>query len=244
MDDLRVGRICRALRRQKNWRQIDLAARVGCHQTTISRIERGHASEVQLGLIRRLFAALGASFDGDVRWRAGDLDRLLDERHAAVVGAATRILMGAGWEVAPEVTYSEWGERGSIDLLAGHAASRSVAVLEIKTDIPKVEETVRRHDEKTRLASKLAERRFGWRPEVVSRVLVLPEEVTLRRTIQRHEATFRAAYPMTSRDVRRWLRLPSGPASGVWFLSVKRPSLGSRGSGGPRRVRRPKAAAA
>jgi len=34
-----------------------------------------------------VFAAVDAGFDGTVRWRGGELDRLLDERHAALVGA-------------------------------------------------------------------------------------------------------------------------------------------------------------
>jgi transcriptional regulator with XRE-family HTH domain len=41
MDDLRIGSYCRVFRRRLGWRQADLRARVGVHQTTISWIDRG-----------------------------------------------------------------------------------------------------------------------------------------------------------------------------------------------------------
>ena len=49
------------------------------------------------------------------------MDRLVDDRHAVLVAAAGSLLTRAGWEVLPEVTYSRYGERGSIDLVAWHA---------------------------------------------------------------------------------------------------------------------------
>jgi hypothetical protein len=74
-----------------------------------------------------VFAALDASFDGIVGWRSGDLDRLLDDRHAATIEAVALILRTRGWLVIPEASYSEWGERGSIDILAGREEARAVA---------------------------------------------------------------------------------------------------------------------
>jgi transcriptional regulator with XRE-family HTH domain len=239
VDDVRIGRIARELRRRNGWRQVDVARRANCHQTTISRLERGHLSTLSLGLLRGIFAALGASFDGLVRWRAGELDRLLDQRHASILDLTARELIGWRWLVHPEVTYSEFGERGSIDLLAVRPEERAVAVIEVKGDVTTVEGTIRKHAEKTRLVSTIVLRLFGWRPSVVGRILVLPEESTARRAIDRHETTFRAAYPATSRDVRAWLRSPSGSISGIWFLSVKHRGVGRRVAGGPKRVRRP-----
>jgi transcriptional regulator with XRE-family HTH domain len=242
MDDVRIGRIARELRRRNGWRQIDVARRANCHQTTISRLERGHLSSASFGLLRSIFAALGASFDGFVRWRAGELDRLLDARHAVLLDLSARELVPWGWGIHPEVTYSEFGERGSIDLLAVRPEERAVVVIEVKGDITTVEGTIRKHAEKTRLAATIVQRMFGWRPECVGRVLVLPEESTARRAIRRHETTFRAAYPATSRVVRSWLRSPAGSISGIWFLSLKHARVGRRVAGGQRRVRRPSGA--
>jgi transcriptional regulator with XRE-family HTH domain len=240
VDDARVGRLCRALRRRRGWRQADLAAQAGCHQTTISTIERGGVASLRLAITRRVFIALGASFDGLVGWRAGDLDRLLDQRHAAVVEQVSGRIGEWGWIAVPEATYAVNGERGSIDILAGQPERRAVAVFEIKTDIPRIEEAVRRHDEKARLAPGLATGRFGWRPEMVARILVMPEDSTLRRLVARHQATFRATYPNTSRDARAWLRAPAGPMAATWFLAPKPGGGDKRELGGPRRVRRPR----
>ena len=240
MDDARVGRICRALRRRRGWTQAEVAARAGCQQTAISRIERGHVAALRLAVARTVFAALDASFDGTVGWRAGDLDRLLDERHAATVEAVAVILRRMDWLVIPEASYSEWGERGSIDILAGREACRAVAVFEVKTEIASVEETIRKHDQKARLAmSELASKRLGWLPTALGRILVVPEDATIRRVVARHEATFSAAYPLRSRAVRGWLEAPRDGIAGVWFLSPKPGGAGSQTCGGPRRVRHP-----
>ena len=55
-------------------------------------------------------------------FRGADLDRLLDEGHAALVGAVASRLASLGWEVRPEVSFAVYAERGSIDLVEWHAA--------------------------------------------------------------------------------------------------------------------------
>ena len=254
VDDVRIGRVCRALRRRKGWRQVDLALRAGCHQTTISGIELGRASSLSVARLRSIFAALDARYEGLVLWRGGELDRLLDERHAALVDAATATFARAGWVVLPEVSFSVFGERGSIDLLAAHAATRTAAVCEMKTQIGSVEETLRRHDAKVRLAPGILRERLGWRPLRVVRLLVMPEAATLRRTVDRHRNSFDSVYPGTSRAVRALVARPGwepgGPtplggagsllAGGIWFLSLKSAALGARKPVGRSRVRRPR----
>jgi len=47
------------------------------------------------------------------------LDRLIDERHAALLGQTVQLFRGAGWEVDVEVSFSIFGERGSLDVLGG-----------------------------------------------------------------------------------------------------------------------------
>jgi transcriptional regulator with XRE-family HTH domain len=241
MDDLRIGPICRALRRRRGWRQLDLASRAGCSQRMISYIERGHLAGCRLSLLRRVFAALDASFDGLAGRRAGDLDRLLDERHAAVIEAVARLLQADAWDAIPEFTYSEFGERGSIDLLASKAPARAIAVFEIKGDVTTINDTVRKHDEKTRLAvEKLAMRRLGWRPAIAGRILVIAEDRTARRRVAAHRATFDAAYPLRSNAVRAWLRRPASSMGGIWFLTLSKGSSGSQRHGGPKRIRVPR----
>lgn len=129
------------------------------------------------------------------------------------------VLQSRGWEAIPEVTYSGHGERGSIDVMAGHPVTRSLLVSEVKTAFGSLEEMNRMLDAKERLAPALCRERFGWTPLTTSRVLILPDDRTLRRIVDRHASTMASVYPMRSREVRRWLREPLGRVRGIWFLS-------------------------
>src|SRR2546426_9859049 len=107
-------------------RQIDVAVRAAVSQGTVSLIERGHIATLSIATARNVFAAVDAGFEGAVIWRGGGFDHLLDERHARLVGAAVNRLRAAGWEMSVEATYSVYGERGSIDVLAGHKSTRTI----------------------------------------------------------------------------------------------------------------------
>jgi hypothetical protein len=212
--------------------------RARCSQRAVSDIERGHAGGYRLDFVRSMFRAVDASFDGSVAWRAGDLDRLLDERHSRIVDNAAARLRRLGWEVTPEFTYAEFGERGSIDLLGVRRDRTAVAVLEIKSDLVSIEATLRKHDEKARLMrDSVGFRLLGWRPRAVGRFLVIGENRSARRLVASHTATFDAAYPLRSRHVAAWLRNPSQSASGLWFLTLSDGGAGSQVRGGSRRVR-------
>src|SRR5512146_465210 len=102
MDDLGIGRTLRALRLRLRWRQRDLGARAVVSQQLISRIERGHLKGISLDTIRRVFAALEADAVVTIRWRGGQLDRLLDERHADITGRIAALLRRHGWQVLTE----------------------------------------------------------------------------------------------------------------------------------------------
>lgn len=240
VDDQRVGRIVRALRRRLSWRQIDLARTARCSQAMVSLIERGHLQRVSLPIVRRVVAALDASLVIEVRWRAGALDRLLDEGHARLAASVANHLVRAGWEVHVEVTYSHFGERGSFDILAYWPQMQLVLVIELKTDLASAEGTLRKLDEKVRLASIVGRERFGWPIREVARLLVMPETSTLRRRVVRHDGLFDRVLPARGASVRRWVASPDGPMSGLWFLSLNGASVGIQGRGGRERVRRPK----
>src|SRR4029079_15238453 len=87
MDDARIGRALRALRQRRGMRQSEVAAAAGVAQSTISEIESGRLRSVPLGTLRRVFAAVDAGFEATVLWRGAGLDRLIDARHASLVGA-------------------------------------------------------------------------------------------------------------------------------------------------------------
>jgi len=239
MDDQRVGRIVRALRRRLGWRQSDVAEKAGCSQTQVSLVERGWLAKVPLPVVRRIIGALDGSLVIEVRWRAGALERLMDEDHAALVALVAELLRRAGWLVEVEVTYSEYGERGAYDILAFHAASATLLVVEVKTDLASAEATLRKLDEKVRLAPQVARQRFGWSGRLVAKLLVMPEASTLRRRVARHATLFDRAFPARGVEVRPWLRRPEGRLSALWFLSPSSGATAIRGRGGRERVRRP-----
>jgi transcriptional regulator with XRE-family HTH domain len=218
-DDERLGRLCRMLRRRLGITQRDLAQLAEVPREDVMLIEAGLVGAVEVQRARRIHEALGAQLKLRAWWNGAAADRLLDERHAALVERAIRVLTARGWAVLPEVTFSEFGERGSIDIFGGHATSRSLLVGEVKGSIGALEETNRLLDVKTRLAPALAKGRFDWQPASVSRVLILPDDRTVRRIIDRHRGTMAAKYPLRSREFRAWLREPAGSVAAIWFLS-------------------------
>ncbi len=236
MDDVRVGRTLRALRHRLGWRQVDVAIAADLTGDDVSRAELGRMHDVRK--LRRHGAALGAEVAVTVRWRGGEVDRLLDGGHAALATAVTEMLVDLGWEVHPEVSYSIFGERGSIDLLAWHALSRTLLVIEIKTELTSMEATLRKLDEKTRLAPQIAADRFGWRPERGAHLLVLPAVSTPRRQVARHAALLDRSFPLRADAVRAWLRRPTGAMGGVLFVPVARSTRGRNGGVNRQRVRR------
>jgi Holliday junction resolvase-like predicted endonuclease len=162
----------------------------------------------------------------------------VDRRHARLGERVVEWLARFGWEVLPEVSYSEFGERGSIDLLAWHPRTRTLLVVELKTELTSIEATIRNHDAKARLAATVARRRLGWAPASVSRLLVLPDERTARRRVAQFGHVLSRAYPVRGRTVRRWLQAPDGSISGLMFVSAADGVRDERRIGPTRRVRR------
>ena len=54
----------------------------------------------------------------------------------ALTDAVLRLLRSMGWEVATEISFNMRGDRGTIDILAFHAATGSLLVIEIKSVVP------------------------------------------------------------------------------------------------------------
>ncbi len=220
VDDTVQGRICRALRQRLRLTQRELGKRAGLSQQAVSLVERGHGSHLSGAAMRRLFGALDARWTPTISWRGGDLDRLLDARHARIAGVVVSLLLGLGWRVEVEVTYSAFGERGSIDILAWWPPARIALVVEIKSELVSVEATVRKLDEKVRQTIEtIAETRFGERPSAVARLLVLPDSTTERRRVARADSVLSAALPARGTVLRH----PAGPIRGILFVAGTNP---------------------
>jgi transcriptional regulator with XRE-family HTH domain len=216
MDDARFGAAIRAVRVKRSWRQVDLGRRAGVSASTISRLERGHPGTFALDTIRSVASALDIRVDLFARWRAGDLDRLLNAKHAALHDLVATMFRDRlpDWVFAPEVSFAVFGERGIIDVLAWHPGRRALLVIELKTDIVDVNELVGTVDRKGRLARRVADER-GWRPRTASVWVIVAAGRTNRARIAAHGAMLRAAFPMDGRGIRAWLADPAGSVAAL-----------------------------
>lgn len=238
MDDQRVGSALRAIRIKRGLRQADVARAAGLSAATISRLERGHVEAFTLESIRAVAKALDVRMDLTPRWRAGDLDRLLNARHSRLHELVARSFRELpDWVTEPEVSFAVYRERGVIDILAWHPGRRMLLVIELKTDIADVNELVGTVDRKRRLAIQVAAER-GWpvgKDTAVSVWVIVAAGPTNRRRVQAHGAMLRAAFPSDGRSIAGWLRNPGRPIRALSFWSELH---GQNVSGGLRSIRR------
>jgi transcriptional regulator with XRE-family HTH domain len=231
MDDQRFGSAIRTIRIKRGWTQADLARRSGVSRATISRLERGHLGTFSLDTIRRVAAALDVRVDLVPRWRAGDLDRLLNAKHSQLHELVARWFAKElpGWVLAPEVSYAVFAERGVVDIVAWHPGRRAILVIELKTDIVDVNQTIGKVGEKARLIRQIVKDR-GWAPLTVSTWLIVAAGRTNRARIAAHKAVLRAAFPADGRVMRNWLAEPVGSVAGltIWSDRAARPLAPTR----------------
>jgi len=214
MDDARIGRVVRGLRQRRGWRQVDLVARCGLSKSAISDLERGHVDRYTVHAVRKVFRALDGGVELYASWGGpGELDRLLDADHARLVEIWAERHLARGWLIWPEASFSIYGERGRIDLLAFHPPTGVLEVAECKTGIWDVQDTVGRLDAKIRLAPTVAAER-GWRAQRVVGAFVIAEGRTARRRIEEHRRIF-ARYATRGAAVRAFIRDPRAAAGGL-----------------------------
>ena len=209
----------RAVRVRRGWRQSDLADAAGVSQTTVSRLERGRVHAMPIATLRAVAEALEVRATIELRGSGADLDRLLSAGHSAMHEELARLFAGLpDWVSLPEVTFAVFGERGAIDVLAWHAPSRSLLVIELKTELVDVQETVGTLDRKVRLAVRVARER-GWDPLTVSSWLLIAESPRNRRAVRRHDAMLGQRFTVDGHAMTAWLRRPGGQVHALSFLS-------------------------
>lgn len=223
MDDLGFGRLIRMSRIRRGWTQVELAQRAGVSVTAASRVERGHLGATSLDTVRAIAAVLEIRVEMWPRARAIDMDRVVNARHSALAEFVTGWLTGIpGWVVRPEASFSEFGERGVVDLLCWHATARALLVVELKTELIDFGEVLAVLGMKHRLGRTVA-RPFGWNPVVVSSCLLVADSMTNRRRAADHQAMLRAALPADGRELVRWLKQPAGELRALRFVTDPRP---------------------
>lgn len=221
----KVGVAIRTLRLRRGWRQADLARASGVSRWRIGRIEHGRLKTSSVASLEAVAEPLDAALMLAIQWNGAELDRLINARDSILHEAAARLFERLpGWEIAAEVSFSIYGERGIVDILAYHRGSGTLLVIELKTELVDPQALVGSVDRKTRLAARIARER-GWQPGTVSSWVILTESRTNRRHVEEHSGLLRSAFPSDGRAIRTWLASPSGRIRALSFLSVERHAL-------------------
>ena len=237
MSDVRIGITVRTVRRRLGWRQVDVAGRARVSAAVVSRIERGRLDSISLARLRRVAEALEIRLDVAATWRGGELERLVNARHAAMHEVALALFEAVtGWETAAEVSFSIYGERGVIDILAWHERTRTLLIVELKTEVVDPQALVGTMDRRRRLAARIGADR-GWQPDHVATWVILADTRTNRRHVARHQRLLRGTFPSDGHAMRRWLRCPTGAIAALSFLPYPRDATVRRDGEAPRRVR-------
>lgn len=235
MDDVGIGRVFRGVRLRLGWRQLDVSEKAGVSRALYSAIERGQLDRVPLGTLRKVAAVLEVRLPVEPSWRGGRIERVISGRHAAMAERVTAMLVAAGWEVRPEASFNNFGERGVVDLVAWHPGRRALLLVELKTELVDPNGLLMVTDLRRRLASVIA-RDSGWRPLIVAQWVVLAEGRTNHRRVAEHRSLLRAAFPADGRSIPAWLHDPSSPIDALWFLPDATARSTGRTAGGQQRV--------
>jgi transcriptional regulator with XRE-family HTH domain len=243
MDDAQFGTSIRVVRLRRSMTQEQLAMAAGVSRPIVSLIERGRAEETSVRTVRQVASILGVSVTLNARWRGAEMAKLLDQAHSALVGSVAERLSLAGWTIRPEHTFSIWGERGSIDVLAWHPAHRALLLVECKTKLPDLQDVLSTMDRKRRLARDISKLE-GWEPAFVGSALAVRDQKWARSAVRRSGGVFDAALPARTVEVRHWLARPTGDLRAIWFLANDgAPNTGWRSGGqmraNPRRGAQP-----
>lgn len=220
MAERAIGTGLRAIRIRSQLTQAELAIAADVPRSVIQAIERNRIDVVRVGDLRAAAAALDASVDLSLRWRGGDLPRLVNSRHAVLHEiVAARYGALPAWRYEPEVSFSSFGERGVIDGLGWHEASRSLLIHELKSELVDLSDLMGTVDRKRRLAVDVVRDR-GWRPASVSTWVVVVDSRSNRRALARHDAVLRSKFPSDGHAMAAWLRQPVGRLDALSFLPL------------------------
>jgi transcriptional regulator with XRE-family HTH domain len=242
MDPLqRCGAAFRAVRIRRGWRQVDVATQAGVSRSVVSAVERGHLEQVSIGTLLIVARALEIQVSISTRWRGGDLDRLIAGRHGRLHESVARWFGSAlpGWVLAPEVSFSIYGERGVIDILAWHPGLRALLVIELKTDVVDVNDLMASMDRRRRLARSIARDR-GWDPLTVSTWVIVAGGRTNRARLAAHRTVLRNAFPVDGRAMAGWLRRPDHVVNALSLWERRHGDADGGDLAARHRVRRPR----
>lgn len=196
-----VGGAVATLRDALGLTQLELGRRAGASQAMVSAVENARLGDLTFSRAEGLLAVMGAklviSIDAPF---LGDRQRQRDPAHARCSAHVTSRLRRAGWQVATEVEVGSDRSRGWIDVLAWHAQSGLLLVIEIKTeihDLGAIERSLGWYEREAWIAS----RRLGWRPRRSMGCLMLLATDANDLRVAANREPFSIGFPVRSRDL-------------------------------------------
>jgi transcriptional regulator with XRE-family HTH domain len=211
----------------RGWSRRELARRAKLSRHVIDRIENGAISP-SLETVARLFSTL--RIDAELVTRvplAIGGERQRDPGHARCGAYVQRRLQSAGLLVEREVEIVGDRTSGWIDLLAFEPTTRTLLIIEIKTQLDDLGRTERTLGWYARLASSAA-RRFRWRPRrAISWLLLLATEAVDDR-LRANRQALREAFPGRAPAMQRWTREPAGTPAATRGLALVDPGCRRR----------------
>ena len=213
-----MGLTLRAIRLKAGLSQSELAARAGVSQSTVSRIECGRLGNLPLELIVAVARALQVDLQLVVRWRGPELDRLLDARHARLVGLVDEALLARGWEVELEYSFNRYGDRGSVDVVAWQQDRAAILLVEVKTRLVDIQDLLSSMHKKRSVVPETWRAQHGMRPSHVGSVLVLPDATVHRSAVARQSAIFDLDLPERTSAVGNWLARSESDLRAIWLV--------------------------
>jgi hypothetical protein len=201
-------------------------------------LEAGRIGRLKVDVIRDLLEAMGARLVIDVLAGASDPRLLVDAGHAFLQEYWKRRLERWGWIVRAEVSFSRYGERGRIDLLAFHPASGTLLVIEVKTVLWDLQALLGLLDVKARNARSVAAE-MGWPVRRITPVIIVAGGSTTRRVVAAHGALF-SPFDVRGRAATSWIRRPDAgvqPRGLLIFTKLPNVARGDLRRAGRRRVR-------
>jgi transcriptional regulator with XRE-family HTH domain len=196
-------------RRARRWSQRRLARAAGVSQSLVSAIERCALPDLPIATAVRVLRALDTPFDLRLATPLA-IRPVRDAAHARCVAYTARRLEGHGFLTETEVEIGGPGWTGSIDVLAYHAPSHILLVIDDKTemlDLGALDRQLARYER----AAWDAARALGWRPRSVTGVaLVLATDANDRR-MATERAWFDREFTVRHRELMQLVDAPRDP---------------------------------
>lgn len=204
-----LGRVVAEARNLIRWSQAELAERADTSQPTISRLESGAGTVLDLRVVGRVLKALGIrstlSLDAP---HLRDRARQHDPVHARLVAYVAKRLEREGWDVATEVQIGDPDPKGWIDLLAFRRVDRAGLVGEVKADLPDLGALQRQVAFYGRAAA-WAARPLGWRLERSAVLVACLHSRALAGRLGDNRDLIHRGFPTAAAEMEAWIRSPA-----------------------------------